>query len=263
MGTYIGSPWGHIRGKLDDVVGGVWKGINWCRVRILPTQRGTLTKYRQLKDGLIDPWEFSYPQMNIRRAVLQVLGYLARMNMEVWTVPVWNAFAQKHGWVMTGANAFIKRNAARLLASMDRDIEYDPETNAPDLLEMIVADGDLEGTTEVTATYVAATGVLTVTWDTAMYTNGTPEDYALVLVTKKPILESVGRDGTWAPKLFMYGTAIPEPPPGIPVTRADGTVDIALPTDLDPTDLIAHVFFRDEDNVIGNSISLAIQVTTI
>lgn len=257
LGTYIGSPWGQIRGKVFDHVGGVWKGINWLRVRVEPLQRGTLDLYRKLKDGLITPEEFSFPQMNVRRAVLQVLGYIARMNLSLWIYPVWEALCTKRGWVMTGTNAFIKRNAATLLNTMDRDLEFDPTDNAPDLTKILVSDGDLEAPAELlTATYDTATGNAVITWDPSIYTNGADEDMCQIVVAKKPILESVGRDGTWYPKLYLY-PILPAPAlPEVTATRVDGTVTVALPSGLDPTDLTAFLFFRDAENVIGYSASL-------
>lgn len=262
MGTYIGSPWGQIRGKVFDHVGGVWKGINWLRVRILPTQRGTLDLYRKLKDGLITPDQFSYPQMNIRRAVLQVLGYIARMNLSLWIYPVWEALCTKRGWTMTGANAFVRRNAATLLNTMDRDIEYDPTTNAPDLATILVSDGDLEAPAGITsATYNTATGAVVVIWDASTYTNGADDDVCNLVIVKKPILESVGRDGTWYPSLFMYPIMAAPPPPGVAATRVDGTVTVTLPTGLSADDLTAYLFFRDDAGIIGYSASLGLQVT--
>lgn len=261
MGKYIGSPWGYIRGKLDDAVGGAWKGINWVRVRIEPTQRGTLDKYRLFKDGLLDPSQFSYPQFNIRRCVLQVLGYVARFNLTSWIRPVWEELVTKRGWTMTGTNAFVRRNAATFFSSMLRTAEYVVGLNEPDLEDLLVSDGDLEGTTAGGATYVPGTGVLTVTWTASVFTNGAADDQAQVIVLKKPLLESVGRDGTWYPALFAY-PFIPAPPsPAFPAERSAGTVDVTLPTGLAAADLVAYVFFRDAAGTIGYSPSLARQVT--
>jgi len=260
MGKYHGSPWGYIRGALFDTVGGVWKGINWNRVRIFPTQRGTLELYRQLKDGLITPERFSYEQMNIRRCVTQILGYIGRRHLEEWMTPVWQELVHKRGWTMTAINAFVKRNAARLLNSMtDKGAEFDAAANTPDLTEMLVSDGDLEGPAGITsATYVPATGVMTILWDAAHYTNGSDDDIAYAMVARKPLMESVGRDGTWYPALFMYGplTALPPSPAD---TRVAGTMDIQLPVGLVATDLTAYLFFRDAAGVIGNSPSLGEQ----
>ena len=254
MGTYTGSPWGTIRGKVDDVVGGVWKGINWCRVRVLPTQRGTIAKYRAWKD---DPtYPFSFKQFNIRRLVTQVLGYIARSesNIVLWIRPVWDALVTKRGYTMTGVNAFVKRNAAILFASMtDENAEYDPATNTPDYLKMLVSDGDLEPVAAInTVAYDDATGTLDITWSPATFTNGSPDDILNVIIAKKPLLEMEDEpDKTlwnWRPKLFTY-LFLPVPA----ATRADGTTSITLPTGLVDIDLIAYLFFRDEATGIGYS----------
>jgi len=260
MGKYIGSPWGFIRGKVGDTVGGVWKGIDWCRVRVLPTQRGTLDLYRQYKDGLIPPSRFSYPQMNLRRAVLQVLGYIARMNMTNWINLPWQALVDKRGWTLTATNAFVKRNAATLLATMDRTTEFDEATNAPDLTQMLVSDGDLEATPLLSAIYSNLTGDLVVTWAKNTFTNGALTDRALLMVAKKPILESIGRDGTWYPQLFMYGVDMGI---GLGTTRDDETMTFTLPIGLDAANLTAYLFFRDVPLSIGYSKSEALQVTLI
>lgn len=247
MAKYIASPWGDILGKLGGSVGGKWKGIYWVRKLVYPTQRGTLAKYRQYKDGLIPLWQFSYAQMNIRRAVLQVLGYVARMNMSNWIHPVWDALVAKRGWVMTGANAFVKRNAATLFASMPaKDEEFDPATNSPDLLDLIVSDGDLEPVASITSCmYDPLNGNLVIVWDPAVYTNGGDNDELRVVVAKKPLLESVGRDGTWYPSLYLYTFMYPAPL--IPPIRSAGTATVVLPAGLALADLSAYVFFRGRE----------------
>lgn len=263
MGKYHGSPWGYILGKLFDTVGGSWKGVFWNRVRIFPTQRGTLDLYRQLKDGLIDPSRFSYPQMNIRRAVTQVLGYIARSNLANWIYPIWETLVTKRGWTMTGSNAFVKRNANTLLNSMtNKGAEFDAAANTPDLEEMLVSDGDLEATTAHTATYDPITGVLQMTWVPTTFTNGQPGDIAYAMVAKKPLMESVGRDGSWYPALFMYGPYAPLPPTPA-VLRSNGTMAWTLPTGLTAADLTAYIFFHDDATDIGYSKSEAAFVVPV
>lgn len=267
MGTYIGSPWGFILGKIGDTVGGKWRGINWNRVRVLPTQRGTLDMYRKLKDGLISPETFSYKQMNIRRVALQVLGHVGRMNLASLIYPVWAALVIKRAWVMTGINAFVRRNAANLYNSMtDRDAEYTIDTNDVDLCEILMSDGDLEGPAGITTcTYDELTGDLAMVWDPGIFTNGADDDESFIVVLKRDtdggVMESVGRYGTWFPNLYMYGSAIPVPLPGVPVIRSDGTRTIVLPIGLAATELTAFLFFRDKESIIGYSPSVCCEVT--
>ena len=256
MGKYWGSPWGHISGKLNGAVGGGWKGIEWVRTFIFPTQRGTLALYRQYKKGLVSPVAFSYEQMNIRKAALSPLGYVGRTNLTNFIIPIWTEFCTKHGLVMTGLNAFVRRNAAVLYNSMAHvDEEYDAAANTPDLALATMSDGDLEGTPLLTAAYTTGTGNLATTWDEAVFGNGALTDEAWICVLKKPILESVGVTGTWAPKLYLYG------PLDTTKTRDDEGATVVLPTGLTAADLTAFLFFRDAAETIGWSISNALQVT--
>jgi hypothetical protein len=256
MGKYWGSPWGHISGKLNGSVGGVWKGIDWVRKFIFPTQRGTLPLYKAYKAGLISSRAFSYKQMNIRKAVLSPLGYVGRTNLTNFIIPIWEAFCTKHGLKMTGLNAFIRRNAGALYASIpNANQEYIAATNAPILTNAKVSDGDLEGTPILTAVYTTGTGNLVITWDADVYGNGLATDLSWFCVLKKPILESVGVSGTWAPKLYMYG------PVGGSVARSVATATIVLPAGLSAADLTAFLFFKDVAATIGYSISNSLQVT--
>lgn len=256
MGKYIGSPWGKISGKLNGSVGIGWKGIDSVRKFLNPAQRGTLPDYRNYKAGLLSTRSFSYSQMNIRRAVLSPLGYVARMNLEALIIPVWEEFVTKHGLKMTGSNAFIRANAATLFASMSNIAEeYNATTNAPDLAVAKVSDGDLEGTPILTAVYTTGTGNLVVTWNATCYGNGLATDKVWIVAFRKPILESVGVTGTWAPKLYCYG------PLDGATARSAATATVALPAGLTAADLTAYLFFRDAAGTIGYSISNALQVT--
>ena len=223
MAKYIGSPWGEIRGKLDDAVGGVWKGIKWVRVRVLPTQLGTLEKYYLLKADPpgISPEQFSFPQFNIRRLVFQLLGTLGRMNKGNMILPVWERLAKMRNYALTGINLFVKTSAGLLWHSIpDPSIEYDITTNKPDLDLMKVSDGDLEGTTTITdVRYATATGILTVTFDSTIYKNGKDDDDVYVMAYREPIV-----DATWRANGYLYGNAITSL-----ATRTAGTASITLP----------------------------------
>lgn len=259
MAKYHSSPWGIISGKLGDHVGGKWKGIHWVRWLIFPTQRGTLELYRMLKAGTLTPERFSYRQFNIRRVVLQILGYLARSNMSNLIYPVWEALCAKRNWTQTGSNAFVRRNAATLFNTMtDRNAEFDVSTNTIDLAQMIISDGDLEGTTGIipSPTYDPVTGVVTVSWDTNKYTNGQDDDIALIMAVKKPLHDSVGEFGTWRPAIYAYGSAIPTP---MVIPRSAGTGTLDIPVGLNAADITVYVFFRDSAGVIGYSVSAAMQ----
>lgn len=259
MGTYMGSPWGFIRGKIGDQVGGVWKGIEWVRVRVLPVQRGSLELFRMLKDGLINPERFSFKQFNIRRLVFQVLGWIGRTNMSNLIYPVWEALCSKRKWALTGINAFISRSAPYLWDSLpNQDEEYNETTNKPDMKEMLVSDGDLEASPGVAlASYAAVSGAVSVNWDAGISKNGKDTDFMFAMVYAEPIV-----DPQWRPNGYLYGTAIPIVPPGIQPLRGDVSWTFDLPVGLTGP-LFIYVFFRDAEGVIGYSPSVAYDVSIV
>lgn len=249
---YIGSPWGKIRGKLNGAVGGVWKGIDWGRVLVFPTQRGTLEKYQAYKAGKIHI--FSFPQMNIR-IVVKALGFLSRKFYSGLN-PIWLDYLARHpGMRLSAMNAFVKTNIASFFASMpSRGLEYIAATNAPLLTALKVSKGDLEPIENIaTAIYTTGTGALVVTYGDGIYENGLATDKIWWAVAKKPILDSVGIAGTWEPSLYLYGMAQSN------VTRTTKEVTIALPKGLTATDLTVYIFCKDSLS-IGYSDSKALAV---
>lgn len=259
MGTYIGSPWGFVRGKIGDAVGGVWKGIEWARVRVLPTQRGTLELMRQMKAGTIPAERFSWKQFNIRRLIFGPLGWIGKSNMANLIYPVWESLCAKRKWALTGINAFVQRTAPALWVSLpSQDEEYDAVTNKPDMKEMLVSDGDLEDVAAITSVnYTAATGALIIAWDASVVKNGDATDVALFMVFHEPII-----DATWRPNGYLYGSAIPGVFPPITPVRGDATATMDLPTGLSGP-MTAYVFFRDSAHQIGYSPSKAMIVTVV
>lgn len=254
MSKYHASPWGDILGGLGDFVGGKWKGIYWTRKKVWPTQRGTLELYRLLKEGLISPERFSFKQMNIRRLIFSVLGWVGRTNLSGLIYPVWENLCAKRGLQLTGINLFTRRNAAHLFNSMpEKNQEYDASTNTPDMREMLVSDGDLEPAPSVVAcTYNSTTGKFLVQWDMACTKNGKSTDYAYVMAYCEPII-----DDQWKPNGWMYGKAELPTPPALPKSRGDsGGMEIDLPTGLTATELVGYVFFRDKLGIIGFSPSV-------
>jgi len=259
MAKYYGSPWGTLRGKLNGAVGGGWKGINWARVLIYPTQHGTIAMYKDYKNGIIPPEDFSFPQFNLRRLSTGPLGNLAKNNMSNLINPIWAQYTRRKEFLMSGLNAYIKYSSADLLNSMpDKTAEFDPDTNSPDLRVIQMSRGELEETIEFSeCLYAPLTGAIYPTWDMNIYKNGKSVDLAYIAILSKPIVESYGVDGTWEPALYLYG-------PAQKCTRADGdggAIGGILPTGLDPEDLTAFTFFRDVDNIIGYSKSASVQVT--
>lgn len=249
MGKYTASPFGDITGKLGDAVGAKWKGKHWVRKRVNPKQRGTLDMYKLVKAGLIAPDNFSFRQMNIEKVILQLLGRIGGKNMANMINPVWTKLCTEQDIKMTGIDLFTKNNFRRLWSSMtDQDKEYDAETNAPDMVKLVVSEGNLEPTPAVTdCTYNSNTGVVHIEWDMKCRNNGRADDYAYVMVYKMPVVDS-----QWRANGQIFGTAI-----STDKTRGDGSMEINIPKRLSASDVIGYVFFRDKAGKIGYSPSKA------
>lgn len=259
MAKYIGSPWGKLRGKLNGAVGGSYKGIDWARVHFEPHQRGTLQKYIEFKDGLPGGDDFSFPQFNLRRVVIGPLGFVARSNLTNWIHLVWEQFCERKLLKMSGSNLWIKLNSSRFLNSMPhKEQEYNPATNAPDMLTLKTAWGDLEQSTLASALYDKNTGDLGVTWTTGITGNGKATDKVYLIIMKLPLIDTIGRDGNWLPALSMYG-----PLEIAGKTRSNGSGSVTIPEGLENEDLTAYFFLRDATNQIGFSQTTSLAVDAI
>jgi len=249
MAKYISSPFGNLTGKLGDSVGGSWRGVPWVRKKIYPPQRGTLEMYRLLKAGSLSLDDFSFKQMNIRRVILQVLGCIGRRNMPNMINPIWTKICTEKSLRMTGINLFTKANLTRLWASMEhQDEEYDARTNKPDMVKLVVSDGNLEPTPSVLAcTYDYNTGALRIEWDTKSRGNGQPDDYAFIMAYNEPVVDS-----NWRPNGWLFGTAVAASPAS-QAMRSDGNMEITIPKRLAARDIKGYVFFKDKAGKIGYS----------
>jgi hypothetical protein len=251
MGKYIGSPWGTITGKVDGSVGGKWKGINWLRKLVIPCSKGSIAKHTSYLNGSLKSYSFSYPQFNLRHAVVNILGFMTR-KFYSRLEPVWLDYMTKHpGLKMSPMNAFVKANIASFFASMpSKNLEYNAATNAPLLTALKVSKGDLEPVAAIlTATYTTGTGATTFTWTVTCFENGLATDKVFWAVAKKPLINS-----TREPTLYLYGMA------DSAVTRTTGTATVTLPVGLAPADLVLYVFLKDL-LTIGYSDSKALQIT--
>lgn len=246
MGKYTGSPWGFVRGKIGDAVGSIWKTIEYVRVRVDPTQRGTYANYLLYKAGQIPILQFSYPQFNLRRLAIGPLGYVSRNNLANWIDPIWTKLANDMNEALTGCNLFIKEALPAFFASMpDKTIEYDPVTNAPLLNSLLVSDGDLEPVPSIlSAVYTTGTGVLAITWDTDTFGNGSATDEVGWLVMRLPLV-----NGLFQPTLYSYGTFVG----ALDFVRSAGTGNISLPIGLTASDLVVYLVCRDTPMSIGYS----------
>ena len=241
MAIYFASPFGTIIGKVNGQIGKRWRGKNVITKYTIPTDRGPLLQYQQMKDGLIPPDRFSFPQFNLRRLVVNPLMHMGRHNPD-FIAKIWKTEVEARHLNISGLNLFCKSNITQLYASFDKTLEFDPITNSPDITKLIIATGILEGTSELTATYDTATGNVVFTWNPEHYANGADTDYAFFVVVKKPLLESYGRWGNWQPALAMYYFAFPAPP-ALPTSRVEGTSTRTIDPGLDAANLTAFAFF--------------------
>lgn len=258
MGKYMGSPWGFTRGKIGDVVGIAWKGIDSNRVRVLPAQRGTMKMFKDVLAGN-GSRRFSYAQWNVRNAALSPLGNVARENLLNFIDPIWEDLARDRKIAMTGINLFIKEALPAFFASMpNKSAVYVAATNAPLLINLKVSDGDLEGIPSITtATYDTATGIVNVTFPVTFTRNGLATDKVYALVLRKPIM-----DAGWKPALTMYGTAVTP----TALTRASGTAGgtaLTIALGLTAADLCVYLFVKDAAGTIGFSESVARMVVAV
>jgi hypothetical protein len=227
------SPLGQIRGKSAGSVFSIWRGKNIMKRYSKPTDRGTLLKYQQYKDGIIPPEQFSFPQFNLRRLVINPLMHIGRYNPD-FIEDIWKPEVEARHLRMSGLNLFIQQNATQLYASIDKTKEYDPLSNTPDLRKMEISQGILEGTKSFSVTYSA--GTLWWTWNTEHWGNGKDTDDVYGIIIAKPLLESYGRSGNWEPALKMFG-------PEKIGTRITGHATWNIEPDLIADDLTAFIFF--------------------
>jgi hypothetical protein len=250
MAKYTASPWGNLRGKLGGSVGGAWKGIAYARALIMPKQPGTITKRRQSCDNCIRGVIFKPSQMNLRRPIFGMLGYVAKDTLTTLIHPVWQWLCDQQGLPMTGINKFMKENNRRLYDSAwsgGGPTVMFSGSNLPDYTKMIVADGALEAANAVsTAVYSGATGIATITWPTATYGNGDAADNAWLAVYRKPTATEIG-DYKPNGKLFIANTGS---------ARSAGSASISIPTGLGAPDLVGFVFFNDTCANYSPSVSL-------
>lgn len=252
MGKYIGSPWGTISGKVDGSVGGKWKGINWLRKLVIPCSKGSIAKHTGYLAGRLKSYSFSYPQFNIRHAVVNILGFMSR-KFYSRLEPVWLDYLTKHpGLKLSPMNAFVKANIASFFASMPQKTqEYNASSNAPLLTALQVAMGDLEPVAAIlTAVYTTGTGVLVGTWTPTCFENGLATDKIWWAVAKKPLINSTTLKST----VYLYGMT------DSTIARSVGTVTINLPAGLTATDLTLYLFAKDL-LTIGYSDSKALAVS--
>lgn len=133
---------GGVRGKVGNVVGGGWKGIDWLRVRVIPTNPQTAA------------------QVLVRQKMAKLIGY-ARFNKES---VIDLGFGKKvKGKPLSATNQFVKEGM----------LDLDWET---DLFKLPLSNGILQPIPILSAIYYEDTQKLYVTIDPAVTGYGSPDD---------------------------------------------------------------------------------------
>lgn len=209
MARYTGSPFGTIIGKLGDVVGFQWKGINCIRKDFTPTNPNALGQ-------------------RAVRLIYIILQKLGARHYEELLVPVWNALAKRSKLPISGINLLLKKSSRLLFKSTLNGIQ------APDYTRMCVSDGILEPTSQVVDTaYDEATGILTIDWDKEIYRNGKPTDNAVLLLYRTLYTGYPGGNS------YVLGAN---------ATRSAGGAVVWTQPGLPAIDLTTFVFFYDGYN---------------
>lgn len=146
MGRILQGILGSFSGKVGPVVGGSWKGIAYMKSYVIPAN----------------------PQSTAQVAHrTKFKNFIAATKLILPTVI--NNYWEHLDAQMSGFNSFVKRNFESV--SSTGLLSATTKTTL----------GDLEGTSEVSATYYTSTGVLAVTWDDIPSGNGDSTDNVLIL----------------------------------------------------------------------------------
>lgn len=114
---------------------------------------------------------------------------------------------------------------------------------------MLVSIGRLEPVASISSvSYDDATGAIDITWNSACYGNGGPDDTVHIVIYKKP------EDGD----LFYQPYGWLSVPTITGITRADATFSFSIAPGLTDTDLTVYLFFHNSG--IGYSPSKAMQI---
>lgn len=122
---------GAVSGKVGPVVGGKWKNIPYLRSYVVPAYTNTDAQVAQ-------------------RSALTAVSNFARKMLTSIVQPLWNPKTS----VMSGYNLFIKTNIAKFITP-----SFAVTT------DVLVADGNLEGIDNLSATYSTSDGQIAITWD--------------------------------------------------------------------------------------------------
>ena len=204
-GVITGGILGGFSGKVGSVVGGKWKTTNYMRGHVIPANPKS--------DG-----------QKAQRGAMSQMVLISQQILSVIIQTYWNPFQS----TMSGYNAFVKENIARL-AAFTFDVNGDPVAGSGYLDEtLVLSKGSLNGVPSITAVYTTLTGDLTVTW-----ADNSGEGNALA--TDAFIISVFHEDGT------LLGT---QESTVTPATRTDGTDSLTIATGKTATELYAFITFH-------------------
>jgi len=128
---------GAVKGKVGPVVGAKWKNIPYLRSYVVPAYTNTAAQAAQ-------------------RSALTAVSNFARKMLTSIVQPLWNPKSS----VMSGYNLFIKTNISKFVTP-----DFYVTTG------VLVADGNLEGIDDLSATYSTADGQIAINWSDNSGTN--------------------------------------------------------------------------------------------
>lgn len=137
---------GGFSGKVGPIVGAAWKGIDYMRSYVIPSNPRS-------------------PAQTAHRLSFKKLVLLAREILTTVLQPFWDPFQIG----MSGFNSFIKQNFTLFKVA-------NKLTTAS-----LVAKGTLEGTPITTCTYATATGIVSLAFASETYGNGLPTDFVIAV----------------------------------------------------------------------------------
>lgn len=262
MAKYMASPWGRVRGKLGDVVGGRSKGgIDTIRMNTVGKHRGTEQAVLEADKDESKRKDINIKQFNqthIAMAPLTTIAYQfsKRLMFEVWEPLVGNR-------PITGANLFTKINVARLCSSIpDRTKFYSP-ANAPDISSILLTDGRLEPAEIFSAKLSIENSEITVNWKPGNFSNGEPDDN----VSLSAVYWKIPESKKWYPDFKPCRTMMvwnPEFKKGIfdsLAKRQDGTAKLKLANpdikllDMQDAQLVVFLFLYNDKDAYSRSSS--------
>lgn len=204
MATYIGSPWGIIKGKVGPAIGQTWRGVKTVRMKKNPIVRGSKEWQNKLENGEIELSQFSIPQSNtiILRAIL---GHIVHIALSPIIHPAWEKLVPKNT-PMSSSNLFFKHNFTPLYHSINKN-EFISNTNFPSFLKLSLTFGILENTPIKNVSF--QNNIIKVSWDNKCFTNGSSnDDVYLFAITcdlpKKPTYTYIKNIST---QIKLYGDA--------------------------------------------------------